>query len=326
MSVYLSEWSELSKKRQQDINCLINSVTASKKSLIAFSSLYVTGKCHLSCPHCYAQEEFGMPDDGSLEHMVQIMVKLRPFSDRIQFTGGEPMVRRDSISKKNDVLLLCDVAKQLGYDIILQTTGMQLKPWMLSILKKRNVTWISLSLDGPTAEDNSVIRGTDTAFAKVIDLIPLLKEHGFKIKVGSSITSVTKSIEKVRKTGELLQALGVDVWKLTQFFGRDMGRASSKSKGILDVSNEDFELVIDVVKNEFLGKFSKLAFQRVVDFENSPAFLIAPTGDITVTIGQKDVLIGNLLKDSEKFIVDNVEKYCISNYILSNEDRSYKVG
>ena len=324
MSKYLYHWSELSEIRKNKINSLMNKEIL-KDDFIGFISLYITSTCHLKCSHCHAEEDFGLERDVPIESLIKILIKLRSLTNRIQFTGGEIMMRKDPFSQKNDFLLLVDIANQLGFDIILSTTGVQLTADMLSILKKRNVSWFSLSLDGFNPKTNSLIRNNDMSWKITIDLIPQLKKEGFNVKIGTVVTKVNSDLSNLIKIGNILHSLNVDVWKLTQFFPREKGRASFKNENKLKISNDLFDSISKEIYKKFNNKFKKITFQPVSDFSAAPAFLVSPLGNITVTIDTSDKLLGNILIDDIDKIKKNTLDINAQNTMKKNELGTYVI-
>ncbi len=292
-------------------------------NLVGFASLYVTGRCHLACPHCYAEEEFdGLVKDASTEQIITIINFLSMFTERIQLTGGEIFTRVDPESRRNDTLLLVDEISQRGCEIIMQTTGMHLTDPMLDFCAVRNVKWFSLSLDGPDIESNNRIRGRNAAFTKVIELIPKLKSRGFNVKVGTTITAVTANYEELFRLGTIMVELGVDNWKLTQFFGREAGRASGKNADWLSISDHEYNELVDKMIAEF-GKKIRVTTHSISDFSTSPALLVQPTGIITITQGTQDICVGNILRDTPEKILENLKLMNGLSTININSKKTY---
>lgn len=290
---------------------------------IGFTSLYVTGRCHLKCPHCHAEEEFeGLTNDASTEQIIAIINFLCTLTERIQLTGGEIFTRIDPKSRRNDVLLLVDEISRRKREIIIQTTGMHLTDSMLDFCSARNVQWFSLSLDGPDIESNNRIRGRDTAFTKVIELIPKLKSRGFNIKVGTAITAITADPEELSRLGTLMVELGVDNWKLTQFFGREAGRASGKNADWLSIPDEEYTKLSEMMVRKFEKKM-RVTIHSLSDFSSSPCLLVQPTGIVTITIGTKDVCVGNILHDTQEHLLKNLRSLNGLSTIDINSKKTY---
>lgn len=300
-----------------------NSGTLANK--VGFASLYVTGRCHLKCPHCHAEEHFaGLIRDASTEQIIRIVNSLALMTDRVQLTGGEIFTRTDPISGKNDVPLIVDEIFRRGKQTIMQTTGMHLTSALLDFFAERDVTWIALSLDGPDAEYNSRIRGTDVAFAKTIEMVPELKKRGFKVKVGTAITSLNKDVDKMLELGRLVVELGADHWKLYQFYGREVGRASGINADTLAVSNEEYNAIMDAVTAEF-GNSENTGIVRhdLTTFYNSPALLVQPNGITTIMEGTKDIEMGNVLDDQPQVILNRLVARGSTETITTNSIRTY---
>lgn len=290
---------------------------------VGFASLYVTGRCHLECPHCYAEEEFvGMTNDAPIEQIMAIINVLCVMTERVQLTGGEIFVRADPRARRNDTLLIVDEISRRNREVIMQTTGMHITNAMLDFCVERNVKWFSLSIDGPDIESNNRIRGKDAAFTKTVALIPELKKRHFKVKVGTTVTSVTADLEKLTQLGHMLVELGVDNWKLTQFFGREAGRASGQNADWLSVPDETFTTIAEEMRQRF-SRSMRVTTHSLADFSASPALLVQPTGIITVTQGTKDVFVGDALKDQPLQILNCLESMGGLLTILTNEKKTY---
>lgn len=292
---------------------------------VGFTSLYVTGKCHLKCPHCHAEEFFeGISSDAPTEQVVKIINGLSHMSGRVQLTGGEIFVRTDPATRKNDVPLLVDEIHRRGRETIMQTTGMHLTPELMDFFAERGVTWMALSLDGPDEEYNGRIRGTPVAFTKVLEIIPQLKQRGFKIKVGTAITSLNQDIEKILELGRLVVSLNVDHWKLYQFYGREIGRTSGINADTLAVSDSDYNAIMDAILAEF-GQETHTSVIRhdLSSFYNAPCLLVQPNGMTTIMEGTKDVYMGNVIKDDAQDILTRLSLRGSTTTITANSVKTY---
>ena len=59
--------------------------------------LRITNRCNLACKYCYAQTEIQKREDMSLETAIKAidMMAKRGGRLKVQFTGGEPLLRKD---------------------------------------------------------------------------------------------------------------------------------------------------------------------------------------------------------------------------------------
>lgn len=289
---------------------------------IGFASLYVTSVCHLKCIHCHAEESFtGLTsNDARTEQIIQIINKLSLITNRIQLTGGEIMMRRDPFSMANDVPFLVSEIDRRNKETIFQTTGMHFTPQLIKWIVSKGVKWVSLSLDGPDIDTNNIIRKVDKSFSKVVEVIPLLKEAGLLVKVGTVVTELNSDLNKIIQLGELLKKLNVDNWKLIQFFPRTAGRASNENKDSLAIENEKFDDIVLTIKKMF-SEDIRISFHTLNDFQNTPALLVQPNGLVTVTVGNNDSLIGNLLTNNFNDFLNQLR--IVKNEILKNEIKTY---
>ena len=110
--------------------------------------ILLTWKCNLSCNKCC------LPQTGpevSFNDFTKNLDKLYDIGIRkIILTGGEPLVRKDII----EIILY---AKKKGFEIYISTNGILLREKWKNIC--HCISWISLSLDCPTAELNEKITG-----------------------------------------------------------------------------------------------------------------------------------------------------------------------
>jgi MoaA/NifB/PqqE/SkfB family radical SAM enzyme len=272
---------------------------AALETPLDFASLYVTARCHLTCLHCHAEEEFrgtGPGGEVSTGRLLDVIYQLGQVARRIQLTGGEIFVRRDPVAGKNDVPLLVRAIATLGREPILQTTGIGLTRESADFYACHGVRWAALSLDGPSAALNAIIRGRESAFGSTLKAIGTCKEAGISVKVGTVVTRLTLDRTAFFDLGDLLQGLGVDVWKLMHFYPREAGRASAANASLLALDPDEFGSLLDELRERYAGSAMAIADHGLDTFSNAPALLVQPTGDVTITKGNTDVPLGNILE------------------------------
>ncbi len=101
----------------------------------------ITGRCNLRCPYCYAEQYMNDEELGARE-MIGVLEEAADTGARyVQFTGGEPLLRRDII----DVL---EATVELGLDASIFTNT--------TLMNNRIAAWLArlgidvyTSLDGP---------------------------------------------------------------------------------------------------------------------------------------------------------------------------------
>ena len=129
----------------------------------------VIGACNLTCSHCFAGE---LPRNhnplsvGDLDRLFADLASLGAF--RLGLTGGEPLLRRDLF----DVL---DAATARGLHPCLTTNALLVDERIAREFGKRDLVWLNVSLEGPTAEVNDRVGGRDVR--AVLDRLRILGRH-----------------------------------------------------------------------------------------------------------------------------------------------------
>lgn len=149
------------------------------KSSTVLANLDVTNACNFKCPICFANAAAsGYLYQPSLQHISDMMDSLRnedPPCTVIQFSGGEPTIRKD-------FLKITRMAKEKGFlHIQVATNGKILarKPHYAYNLWEADVDTVYLQFDGVTPE-------------------PYQQARGF-----NALPQKLKAIENVRKNGKI---------------------------------------------------------------------------------------------------------------------------
>jgi len=280
---------------------------AALEAPLEFASLYVTARCHLACVHCHAEEEFrgtSPAGDVATSTLLDVIYQLAQVARRIQLTGGEIFVRRDPATGKNDVPLLVRAVSVLGREPILQTTGIGLTPESAGFYARHGVRWAALSLDGPTPASNALIRGRESAFPSTLKAIGACRRAGIFVKVGTVVTRISLDTARFFELGDLLEQQGVAVWKLMHFFPREMGRASARNAAALSIEPAEFADLLEAIRDRYARSAMAIADHGLDTFGNAPALLVQPTGEVTITRGNADIPLGNVLAMTRQDMID----------------------
>jgi radical SAM protein with 4Fe4S-binding SPASM domain len=132
--------------------------------------LEIIAACNLTCSHCFAGT---LPRNhhplqlNELDHLFGDLARLGSF--RLGLTGGEPLLRKDLF----DVV---DAATAHGLHPYLTTNALLMTEDIAREFGKRDLVWLNVSLEGPSAESNDAIRGLGT-FEAVLDRLQILRRH-----------------------------------------------------------------------------------------------------------------------------------------------------
>jgi uncharacterized radical SAM superfamily Fe-S cluster-containing enzyme len=118
----------------------------------------VTQRCNLTCPVCIASSPSNLPElsQDQLKTMLKKLTEHEGKPTPIQFSGGEPTLRKD-------LAQMVQVAVDLGFKLIeIDTNGIQLAkdPKLARELADSGLSGVYLQFDGVTDHAYETIRGT----------------------------------------------------------------------------------------------------------------------------------------------------------------------
>lgn len=126
--------------------------------------LYLSNSCNLACRHCWITPRFvnGEPSPGDVidvKALAAAVAEAKPLGLwNAKLTGGEPMFHPRFLE-------IVDLLTAEGLHMNMETNGTLLTAEIARYLKeKTNVTFISISLDGPDAAMHDTFRGKAGAF------------------------------------------------------------------------------------------------------------------------------------------------------------------
>jgi MoaA/NifB/PqqE/SkfB family radical SAM enzyme len=163
---------------------------------ISTIDFHVTARCNQECPYCWGPMENAC--EVTTQDAAAIVRKIiQDGARRIVFTGGDPLLRAD-------IGMLVRMAKQLGLEVALSTSGDTLTPGFLRAYA-RWIDLISLPLDGSSETISSRTKkpGHFSAILRAIDFIAQYPSVDLKIA-----TPVTKlNLEDIPAIVDLLDGI-----------------------------------------------------------------------------------------------------------------------
>jgi radical SAM protein with 4Fe4S-binding SPASM domain len=160
--------------------------------------LEIVAACNLTCTHCFAGVLPRHHHPLTLAEMDRLFGDLAGLgSFRLGLTGGEPLLRKDLF----DVL---DAATDHGLHPCLTTNGLLITDAVARELGRRELVWLNVSLEGPTAEVNDAVRGPGT-FAAVMDRLAVLRRHA---RFTIAFTVLRTNAHLARQCAELAYHVG----------------------------------------------------------------------------------------------------------------------
>ncbi|HEX3046212.1 MAG TPA: radical SAM protein [Bacillota bacterium] len=165
------------------------------------ASLLVTKQCNLHCRMCDYPEFYSVDRDMPLDQIKQIIDQIKNLgAEALDLSGGEPMIRPD-------IYEIISYAKFLGFRVMMGTNGVLIGSEAAAKLKNADITFISISLEGPEPVHDP-IRGPGN-FQKALNAIINLKQQGVKAGAGITLSKVNYRLI-VPFSRYLLEEIGVD--------------------------------------------------------------------------------------------------------------------
>lgn len=147
----------------------------------------MTNYCNLKCSYCdWPKEQIKSLSALEKKTAKQHLEKTRILSDRlfgefqlIGYTGGEPLLYKDI------VFLLLDIYHDKWVRI--NTNGLLIDLEILNHLKSHGKSYLAISLDGNSFEDNRNRFSKNSEFEQVLKNIDLALEHGLSVQIMDTI-------------------------------------------------------------------------------------------------------------------------------------------
>ncbi|MDP9230472.1 MAG: GTP 3',8-cyclase MoaA [Bacteroidota bacterium] len=138
----------------------------------------LTDNCNFRCFYCMPEEEYEFTPASRLMQADEIEALAKIFVEegvnKIRFTGGEPLVRKDAA----DIMLRLS---KLPVSLTLTTNATRLHEFV-DVLQQANIHSLNISLDTLQAEKFHLVTRRDQ-FKLVYDNIQLLVKKNFHVKV-----------------------------------------------------------------------------------------------------------------------------------------------
>lgn len=145
--------------------------------------LYLTSGCNLRCRHCWVSPSFSPEelDPGEyldVDLLRRAVTEGKPLGLRsAKLTGGEPLLHPRFVE-------IVDFLSAEGLEIIMETNGTLLDSGLARYLREHTrLNFISVSLDGATAEVHDAFRGVEGSFEAALRGIEALVSAGYRPQV-----------------------------------------------------------------------------------------------------------------------------------------------
>ncbi len=145
-----------------------------------FARFHLTKACQLECIHCYADSSphVDRSNELSTERWMQLARDFRANGgEKVLYTGGEALIHKGCVP-------IMRLSKEIGLYLTLFTNGL-LVPRYIDVIQEL-CDQVQVSLDGPDAPTNDIIRGKGT-YGKILHAVDLLAERRVPVRIGMTV-------------------------------------------------------------------------------------------------------------------------------------------
>lgn len=185
----------------------------------------MTRSCNLACVHCRAGAgKRALPDEMTSNEGKKLIDGIRSVGTPILImTGGEPLLRKDFFD-------LARYGVRSGLRVVLATNGVLVDMHTAKKIAETGVRRVSISLDGPSAEEHDAFRQVIGAFDSSLQGIQNLRQASVQVQINTTLTKRNRDkLPEIMKLAEKLDATAFHVFLLVptgrarQMSGEEMG-------------------------------------------------------------------------------------------------------
>ncbi len=146
---------------------------------VATIDFHITAKCNQDCPYCWGPQGLETPVSSATAGRILRRIAAHGIP-RVVFTGGDPALRPD-------LPALVRLAKQLGLEVALSTSGDALTPSLLRVVAP-SLDLVSLPLDGASESVSRRTKNPGHRQAVWTALDRLTRYPSVDLKVATAVT------------------------------------------------------------------------------------------------------------------------------------------
>ena len=229
---------------------------------------HINNECNFTCRHCYNNEQKKHPVDR-LDFQQSVIKRIADLQShyriiRVGLLGGEPFI-------DPNIIRVIELLHSQGIKRIdISTNGSLITPDLARRLKEVNVGMVQVSLEGPTAVINDVVRGNGS-FDKALKGLRLLREAGIDTGIMTTVSQfnlpyIEKMVELATKEGNKIIA-----------FNRMLPIGRGETEGLHCLTSNDLYLMMALIhqlSREYHGK---------LDISSDDPLLYIPTDQDSFT-------------------------------------------
>jgi len=270
---------------------------------IRYLTFECAARCNMNCKFCFSywrDQPFEL-STGEAKKSLQFLKEKG--LEAINFTGGEPLLRKD-------IIRLIDFAKELGLTTILTTNGLLLKEKLPKLAE--SLDFIGLPLDSSDSKIHNSMRTSNIDHHKlVLELIDIIHEKypRLSIKINTVVTVQNKNLTGI---GNLVKG-NIVSWKLSHFIPGEYGKVHNKE---FEISAAEYNRIVTACKKTHpdLNIISSAAHTR-----DSSCRILSSEGRLLKPCNEGLQDLGTLFSITDKRFVDGFNEV-MNSYFL---DKTY---
>ncbi|MEO8289046.1 MAG: radical SAM protein [Chloroflexota bacterium] len=172
------------------------------------AEMFLTDNCNLRCVSCACWRETTRNELSTDEWKDVLRQLVRLPIHKVNFTGGEPLIRRDAVE-------IMDYARTIGIrHAHLNSNAILLTPAKLDAVLDAGIRSFNISVDGPNALVHDHIRGRTGAFERTTAHLRNLiaKRDRYRLKIRMNFTVMRDNVSALPDVAVLAQELGVRLY------------------------------------------------------------------------------------------------------------------
>ena len=165
----------------------------------------ITFACNMRCIHCGTSAGKARPDELTTDEALHLIDELADLGNEIlTLSGGEPLLRKDwpRLARKG---------KERGIKMALISNGLAVTEDVVKEFKDIDFSMIGISFDG-TEKTHNYIRQREDSYAKAVNAMRLMTDHGVKYCAVSQISNV--NLDELDAIRQILLDVGCKLWRI----------------------------------------------------------------------------------------------------------------
>ena len=200
--------------------------------------LWLAG-CNMRCPYCHNPDIVFGKNSKSFDEVVAFLERRKGLLEGIVLSGGEPTIHKDIVS-------ICQVIKDLGYKIKLDTNG-SLPKVVEELLQKKLLDCIALDFKAPKEKFIDITKSN--SYENLLQTLALVVQSGIPYQIRTTVHTALLQEKDIQKIIDMLVAYNVEKYFIQNFV--DLGKTLQKLPVQRKVLKQNFTSTMKIEYRNF---------------------------------------------------------------------------